>query len=79
MSWRGVPSSLSPTVPTGTPSAARRSPFPVVEVHLSNLHARDGWQRHSLVAQAARATVQGFGWRIYTAALRALVEPLREG
>ena len=54
-------------------------PFPVVEVHLSNLHAREEWRRHSLIGQAAKATVQGFGWRSYTAALRALTELLRDG
>lgn len=54
-------------------------PFPVVEVHLSNIHAREEWRRHSIIGPAAKATVQGLGWRSYTAALRALVEELREG
>ncbi|MBI3972281.1 MAG: type II 3-dehydroquinate dehydratase [Chloroflexi bacterium] len=53
-------------------------PFPVVEVHLSNIHAREEWRRHSIVGQAAKASVQGFGWRSYTAAFRALVEQLRD-
>jgi 3-dehydroquinate dehydratase II len=54
-------------------------PFPVIEVHLSNIHAREEWRRHSIIGPAAKATVQGLGWRSYTAALRALVEELREG
>jgi 3-dehydroquinate dehydratase-2 len=53
-------------------------PFPVVEVHLSNIAAREEWRHHSIIAAAARASVQGLGWRSYTAALRALVELLRE-
>ena len=49
-------------------------PFPVIEVHLSNLHAREEWRRHSIIAPAAKGTVQGFGWRSYLAALRLAVE-----
>lgn len=52
-------------------------PFPVIEVHLSNTQARETWRRHSLVGEAAKATVLGLGWRSYTAALRALAEELR--
>lgn len=54
-------------------------PFPVIEVHLSNLQAREAWRRHSIVGAAARGSVQGLGWRSYTAAFRALVELLRAG
>jgi 3-dehydroquinate dehydratase-2 len=53
-------------------------PFPVVEVHISNLGARDEIHRNSILTAAARATVMGFGWRSYTAALRALAELVRE-
>ncbi len=53
-------------------------PFPVVEVHLSNLAAREEWRRHSIIAPACRGTVAGLGWRSYTAALRALVELLAD-
>ena len=53
-------------------------PFPVVEVHLSNLAAREQWRHHSIISSAARGTVQGLGWRSYTAALRTLVEIVRE-
>ena len=63
----------------GLYDAIKAMPFPVVEVHLSNLHAREEWRCHSLIGQAAKATVQGFGWRSYTAALRALTELLRDG
>jgi 3-dehydroquinate dehydratase II len=53
-------------------------PFPTIEVHLSNIAAREEWRRHSIIGPAARASVAGLGWRSYTAALRALVELLRE-
>lgn len=53
-------------------------PFPVVEVHLSNLATREEWRHHSIISPAVRGTVQGLGWRSYTAALRTLVEMLRE-
>ena len=63
----------------GLHDCIKAMPFPVVEVHLSNVAAREEWRRHSIIAPAARGTVQGLGWRSYTAALRALVEQLREG
>jgi 3-dehydroquinate dehydratase II len=53
-------------------------PFPVIEVHLSNIHAREPWRQRSITAEGARGIVAGFGPRSYTTALRALVELLRE-
>lgn len=53
-------------------------PFPVVEVHLSNPQAREAWRQRSITGEAAKAAVMGFGWRSYTAALRALVETIRD-
>ncbi|MDQ3916459.1 MAG: 3-dehydroquinate dehydratase [Actinomycetota bacterium] len=52
--------------------AVRSVPFPVVEVHLSNIHAREPWRRRSVTAEAAAGIVAGFGARSYTVALRAL-------
>jgi 3-dehydroquinate dehydratase-2 len=54
-------------------------PFPVVEVHMSNISAREEWRHHSIISSAVRATVQGLGWRSYTMALRALAEIIQEG
>ena len=53
-------------------------PFPVVEVHLSNLAKREEWRHRSIISPAVHATVQGLGWRSYTTAFTALVEMLRE-
>ena len=53
-------------------------PFPVIECHLSNLATREQWRHFSIISSAAKGTVQGLGWRSYTAALRALVETIRE-
>ena len=53
--------------------------YPVVEVHLSNLHARDEWRKHSIISPVARGTIQGLGWRGYEYALRYLVAVARDG
>lgn len=55
---------------------------PFVEVHLSNVYAREAFRRRSLLAPVALASVSGFGVRSYTLALRGLVghlEPSRGG
>lgn len=44
---------------------------PVIEVHLSNPHARDPFRHKSLVGQAARGTIAGFGALSYALALEA--------
>ena len=53
-------------------------PFPVIEVHISNLATRDEIHRNSILTPAVRGAVMGLGWRSYTAALRAVVEIVRE-
>jgi 3-dehydroquinate dehydratase-2 len=58
--------------------AIKAMPFPVIEVHLSNLAAREEWRRHSIISPAVKGTIQGLGWRSYAAALRALVEMVRD-
>jgi 3-dehydroquinate dehydratase II len=58
--------------------AIKTMPFPVIEVHISNRHQREDWRHHSIISSAAKATVEGLGWRSYTAALRALAEILKE-
>ena len=52
--------------------------LPVFEVHLSNIHAREEFRHHSVIAPIARAQVAGLGWRGYLAALDTAVTILRE-
>jgi 3-dehydroquinate dehydratase-2 len=54
--------------------AIKAMPFPVIEVHMSNIAAREEWRHHSIISPAVKGTVQGLGWRSYAAALRVLVE-----
>ena len=58
--------------------AIKAMPFPVIEVHMSNIAAREAWRAHSIISPAVKGTVQGLGWRSYTAALRALAEMARD-
>ena len=58
--------------------AIKAMPFPVIEVHMSNRHAREPWRGHSIISPAAKGTVEGFGWRSYLAALRLAVELAQE-
>jgi 3-dehydroquinate dehydratase-2 len=46
-------------------------PIPVIEVHLSNIYAREGFRRTSLVSQVARGSILGFGPLGYVLALDA--------
>lgn len=51
--------------------------LPYVEVHLTNIYAREPERRHSVLAAGARAVVCGFGAQGYELALRGIVALLR--
>ena len=48
--------------------------MPVIEVHLSNPHAREPFRHQSFVGMAARGTIAGFGPLSYMLALEAALE-----
>lgn len=58
--------------------AIKAMPFPMLEIHMSNIGARETWRHQSIISPAVKGTIQGLGWRSYTAGLRALVEIARE-
>ena len=58
--------------------AIKAMPFPVLEVHMSNIAAREEWRHHSIISSAVKGTVQGLGWRSYAMGLRAVAEIARE-
>ncbi len=54
------------------------SRLPIVEVHLSNIHAREEFRQRSVVADIAQGQIAGLGWRGYVFALEFLVGTLRQ-
>ena len=53
--------------------------WPIVEVHISNIHRREPHYHRSYVSYAATGVIAGLGARGYILALEALSEMLREG
>ena len=56
--------------------AIKSADRPLVEVHLSNIFARESFRHHSFVSMAALGVICGFGVKGYTMAIDALVEHL---
>ena len=53
--------------------------LPVIEVHLSNIHAREPWRHRSVTGSVAIGVIAGLGWRGYLYALDYLVQHLMYG
>ncbi len=52
---------------------------PVIEVHISNVYAREEFRGKSVLSQVCKGKITGFGWRSYLLALHALAWMLEEG
>ena len=51
---------------------------PIIEVHMSNIHAREEFRHHSVIAEIAKGQIAGFGVDSYLLALRTAVNATRE-
>ena len=57
--------------------AIKAMPFPMLEVHMSNIAAREEWRTHSIISPAVKGTIQGLGPQSYLLGLRGIVELAR--
>jgi len=69
---------INPAAYTHTSIAIRdaiaASKLITVEVHLSNIHAREEFRKNSLISPVAKGTIMGFGYRSYLLGLEALID-----
>ena len=54
--------------------ALKDTNLPIIQVHLSNIHARETFRHESFIAPISVAQIAGLGWRGYLHALEALIE-----
>jgi 3-dehydroquinate dehydratase-2 len=54
------------------------SRLPIVEIHLSNIHAREEFRHHSVISDIAVGQIAGLGWQGYLFALEYLAAHLKQ-
>ncbi len=52
---------------------------PVVEVHLSNIAARESFRNHSVIAPVCRGSISGFGMQSYMLGIQAIIDLTADG
>jgi 3-dehydroquinate dehydratase II len=52
--------------------------LPTIEVHLSNIYAREEFRSHSVISGVAVGCIAGLGWRSYACGLQSLIDILHE-
>ena len=52
--------------------------IPVMEVHMSNVYAREEFRHVSMISAVCKGKIVGLGWRSYTLGLQALIEVLQD-
>lgn len=57
--------------------ALKMFPGPIIELHISNIHARDELHRHSIISGAATAVICGLGAQGYPIAISALLKMIK--
>jgi 3-dehydroquinate dehydratase II len=67
------------TTSAAIPDAIRAVSIPVVEVHISNIHAREDCQRRPYISRGARAVICGFGVEGYALAIIGLATMVGAG
>ena len=59
--------------------AVLEAKVPIVEVHISNIHSRERYRRHSVIEGVAVGQIAGLGWKGYSYGLELLVNYIRDG
>jgi 3-dehydroquinate dehydratase-2 len=54
------------------------SSLPVIEIHISNIHAREAFRQNSLVSKVAKAVIAGFGVKGYALAIAGLADIIEQ-
>ena len=52
--------------------------LPAIEVHLSNIYAREEFRNHSVISAVVLGCIAGLGWRSYACGLQALIDILKD-